>query len=199
MRRFLGWMVKFGAAAMACCTVVGCASAPQYRYYTIDMQPRAQVDSPVRLSDVTIRVNEAIAKPEILIRTSPTRIEYYALDRWASGLEEQISEKLKTEFAEVPIDRPSIAIEGTLMAFEQADTPAGAEVRVKLEVHALNPIRELRNIDPRGPFSKLYEHSEPAGSASAEAAVEALSRATEAIAVELGKDLGYFMKRLSEN
>jgi ABC-type uncharacterized transport system auxiliary subunit len=161
------------------------------------MQPRARVESPVRVSELRITVNHALSKPEILVRTSPTQVEYYALDRWASGLEEQVAEKLKTEFAAVPTELPTVELEGKLMAFEQVDTPSGAEVRVKLEIVSQPPFKELHSIFPS--FRKIYEKTEPASAPTAAAAVAALSRATEAIASELGKDLGDYVKKVSEH
>lgn len=197
MRKLFRAVSQAGGFAIVFALLTGCASTPQYRYYTIDMQPRAQVESAVRVSDISIRVNQALSKAEILVRTSPTQIEYYALDRWASGLEEQVAEKLKTEFGRLPQDLPAVELVGTLMAFEQVDTSSGANVRVKLEIESINPIKELKGFFPS--FRKIYERTEPAAAPNAVAAVEALSRATEAIAVELGKDLGGFVKKASEN
>jgi len=199
MRKLMMCATWVGAFAVILGVLSGCASAPAYRYYTIDMQPGAHVDSTARVSDVNIRVNQALSKPEILIRTSPTQVEYYALDRWASGLEEQVAEKLKTEFAGISRELPALALDGTLMAFEQVDTPAGAEVRVKLEIEFNHPAKELRNLGIAPTFKKIYERTEPSAAPTADAAVAALSRAIESIAVEIGKDLSDFVKNLSAN
>ncbi len=174
MRESIGYLVW--AASLA--VVAGCASVPQYRFYTLDMRPAAAFHPAVQLEAVRIDVGEALKRPEILIRTSATRIDYYALDRWASGLDEQLAEKLRTEFAAAPIGARRVNVDGTLMAFDQVDTPAGAEVHVKLElsVGAL----ELR---------KIYSQTEPASAATPTAVVEALSRATEAVARAFEADL----------
>ncbi len=160
-----------------------CASVPLYRYYTLDMSPRAGIDAPIAVESVRISVNQALARPEILVRTSPTKIEYYALDRWAGGLDEQLDEKLKTEFGNPGPDPIRLRVDGALMAFEQVDTPAGAEVRVKLDL----------SVEARGrqtvQFTKLYYNSQPASASGADAVVEALSRAVEAIAVEMAADV----------
>lgn len=153
-----------------------CASVPMYRYYTIDMRPGADLKPGVQISSVRIDVNQALKRPEILIRTSATRIDYYALDRWASGLDEQLAEKLMTEFSGAPAGAPRFDLSGSLMAFDQVDTPSGAEVHVKMELRAPH-------------FQKIYSHSEQASAATAEAVVDALSRVTEAIAAELAADL----------
>jgi len=163
--------------------LAACASVPDYRYYTLDMTPHAGVDVPLYVEQVRISVNEAIGKPEILIRTSPTRIEYYALDRWAGGLEEQVAEKLKAEFDTASGDSLPVSLFGRVMAFEQVDTPSGAEGRVKLEMTASAA---------GGEFTKTYAHSVPAGASSADSVVEALSRAMEGIAKELAADIQRF-------
>lgn len=163
--------------------LAACASVPQYRYYTLDMSPRAGIDAPITVESVRISVNQALARPEILVRTSPTQIEYYALDRWAGGLDEQIDEKLKTEFGNPGPDPIRLRIDGMLMAFEQVDTPAGAEVRVKIDLSV-----EARDGQPIR-FTKLYYHSQPASAPNVDAVVEALSRAVEAIATEIAADV----------
>lgn len=161
----------------------GCASStPEYRYYTLDMQPRANVAAPVRLAGFRIEVNEALQQPAIMIRTSSTRVEYYALDRWASGLQEQIAEKLKIEFANPVPDAPLVQINARLMSCEQVDTPEGPQVRIKLEVQSGDA------------FQKIYTQTGPASAPNAAAAVEALSRAAEAIAAELAADLAQVYK-----
>lgn len=164
-------------AVLLSALAAGCASAPEYRYYTMDMQPRTNVTAPVRLAGVRIEVNEALQQPAIMIRTSPTRIEYYALDRWAAGLQEQIAEKLKSEFANPSPDAPWIELNGRLMSCEQMDMPDGPQVQLKIE------------IDAGDQFRKIYTRTGPAAAPNAAAAVEALSRAAEAIAGELAADL----------
>jgi uncharacterized lipoprotein YmbA len=168
--------------------VAGCASTPQYRYYTIDMQPGAKIESAVQLVAVRLDVNQALQRPEILIRTSPTQVEYYALDRWASDLQEQVTEKLRTEFGTSVSGAKRLNLVGTLMSFEQVDAPTGAEVQVKLEV-----------IVDSLTFQKIYQRREPAAAATAPAVVEALSRATEAIASELAADLAQVVANADKN
>ena len=165
--------------------LAACASSvPHYRYYTLDMAPRAGIDDPVQLASVRIDVNEALSRPEILVRTSPTSVEYYALDRWASSLNEQLGEKIKTEFASAGPSAPTVELDGVLMAFEQVDTGTAAEVRVKLDA-TLTVTQSGR----KGTFNKLYIESQPAAASSANAVVEALSRAVETIAVRISGDV----------
>lgn len=167
--------------------LAACASVPAFRYYTLDMAPRANLDAPIVLDSVRISVNEALARPEILVRTSPTKVEYYALDRWAGGLQEQLDEKLKSEFSSRANNPYVVRISGVLMAFEQVDTPGGVEARVKLDARFEISGGGLPGDDLT--FSRLYLKTEPAASATPDAVVEALSHAVEAIALEMANDI----------
>jgi uncharacterized lipoprotein YmbA len=127
-----------------------------------------------------------------MVRTSPTQIEYYALDRWAGGLEEQLDEKLRSEFEGSSKGVYRVRIDGVLMAFEQADVPTGAEARVKLDTRI-----EVSGggLSPGGhSFTRLYVGTQPAASASAAAVVEALSRTVETIAADMAADILQFAK-----
>lgn len=197
MRQPLGCVTWIGVVLVVVAVLTGCASSvPQYRYYTIDMGNGTQMEPPVRVSAVNIRVNEALTRPEILVRTSPTQVEYYALDRWASGLEEQIAEKLKTEFAGASADKPRCEIRGRLMAFEQIDSAAGSEVRIKLdmEVDQNSPVTDRMIY-----WRKLYTVSRPMDGDGAAAAVDALSRATEEMAEQLAADLAQVVAAGGQN
>ncbi len=198
MRNFFGYATWAGVIMVLDTLLSGCASAPQYRYYTIDMKPSAELAPPVRIEGVRIfPINQALRGPEIMIRTSPTQIEYYAMDRWASGLDEQIAEKINTEFASASSDLEIFNITATLMAFEQVDTPAGPEVLVKLDANIQSSFRA----PGQKPISlrKLYVITRPAAAPGAAAAVEALSRATEAIASEMAADIAAAVAQPSKN
>ena len=164
--------------------VAACASVPAYRYYTLDMRPSGNVSGSARLDSVVVRVGEALSKNELLVRTSPTQIEYYALDRWASGLDEQIAEKLLAEFSTASPNAPAIWIESNLLAFEQVDTPGGADAYVKIDVRAgwFNDGR--RNTD----VHRIYDRTVPADSSTPDAVVQALSRTVEAIALDIANE-----------
>jgi uncharacterized lipoprotein YmbA len=183
------------AALLFTLLLANCVSAPDYRYYTLDMNPRAEIAVPLVLTDVRIRVNEALARPEIMARVSPTKIEYYAIDRWASGLEEQVAEKLKTEFSSMQPDAYRIQIDGRLMAFEQVDTSAGADVRVKLDASVAVSGRDFPQ--SAGPLERIYNQTASAAAGSPDAVVEALSRAVEAVAVQIASDVQQYVDLLA--
>ena len=166
--------------------LTGCVSVTEPDYYTLDMRSSGQVEAPYALENVRIRPGEAVSRPEIMIRISPTEIEYYATHRWAANLGEQIGEKLKSEFGRPSSTAPGVAIEGTLLAFEQMDTESGADARVKLDVYVT---LRSENGDPPAGFSRTYEIVVTAEEAAAPAVVRALSRGLESIAAELAQDI----------
>jgi hypothetical protein len=99
-------------------------------------------------------------------------------------LDQQLSEKLATEFANAPADSPALWIEATLLAFEQVDTAGGAEARVKIEIRAgvLNDGRRDTGLQ------KIYERSAAVSAASPAAVADALSRVVETIAAEIAEE-----------
>jgi ABC-type uncharacterized transport system auxiliary subunit len=167
----------------------GClsASAPDYRYWTVDMSSSGSAaPRTCNLHVEGIRCSSALASNEILIKVGPTRAEYYALDQWIAPLEELVAEKLGAEFGPIEQDRPTTFLRGVLLAFEQVDLPdGGAEAHIKLEV-------ELRPTGPEGvpgvPLHKIYETRLPASERSAEAVVSALSEGLTRIAAEIARD-----------
>ncbi len=164
--------------------VAGCVSVPEPNYYTLDMRPSGGIEAPFVLESVRIRPGEAVSRREIMIRTSPTEIEYYATQLWAADLGEQLREKLKAEFGRAEAPALAVTIDGNLLAFEQVDTKDGAEARVKLDLRV-----SLDTPGGRRSFSKIYETVVRAEAQAAPAVVEALSRALESIAAELSEDL----------
>lgn len=112
----------------------GCASAPSPRLYTLNMAPSAEAGSPVNINVGRLRIAEALQNKKILIKKSPTEIEYYAAAQWAAGLDELLAEKLTVEFGPTDQTRPAYFISGTLLAFEQIDTATGGEAHVKLDM-----------------------------------------------------------------
>jgi len=167
--------------------LAGCASAPPTRYYTLDMTASGRAEPVVNLTVDRIRPTEALARKQILVKKSPTEIEYYAVDEWAAGLDELVAEKLAAEFGPKEEGRKTIAVSGTILAFEQLDRPDGVEVRVKLDL-ALREENDGQYADPL--LEKTYETGQPAAGPNAVAVVTALSKCLEEIAVQLAADAG---------
>ena len=121
-------------ALLLAALAAGCASAPNPNLYTLNMAPSTQAGSPVNITVGRLRIAEALQNKKILIMKSPTEIEYYAAAQWAAGLDELLAEKLSVEFGPSDPARTAYVISGTLLAFEQVDTPAGGEAHVKMNL-----------------------------------------------------------------
>ena len=162
-----------------------CASRPDISYYTFDMDPSGRAEATVNLEVESIRTTEPLAKRQMLIQPSPTRVEYYAVDEWAGGLGELVAEKLRSEFGPGQEGRRTLSVSGTVLACEQVDGPAGAEARARMRVVLRDPTRR-RYEDPL--LVRTYQAVravEPSGPA---ALARALSACLEQIAADIADD-----------
>lgn len=165
--------------------LAGCASAPDIDYFTIDMTPSGEVETGINLVVGPFSTTESLGRSQILILASPTRIEYYATDRWASGVGELVQQKLAAEFGPVEAGRPTLKVAGRVTAFEQKDEETGAKGWVRLAV----VIRDGQALSYEDPLlAKTYEATLDADGDKPGAVVEALSRALEQIAAEIAAD-----------
>ncbi len=165
-------------------TLTACVSVPESRYYTLDMRDSEGAPESVNVEVGRFHSSDALARREILIQAAPTRVEYYAVDQWASDLSEMIQEKLQIELGSVGI--PGYRIEGDIVGFEQVDGEVGADAHVKLRVRAYDTSNG-RSSDPV--LRKTYEESTPAAEGTPDAVVSALSHTLEVIAVQIAHDL----------
>jgi uncharacterized lipoprotein YmbA len=165
--------------------LVSCASSPDLDYYTLDMRPSGKADVGLNLVVEKFHVSESVDRAQIVIQKSPTRIEYYATDRWASGVGEMVQRKLTADFGPVVEGRRTLLVSGGVLAFEQVDGEAGPSGRVKLEV-AIRDAEAKRYEEPL--LEKTYEASRSADENNVDAVVRALSRALEDIAAEIAAD-----------
>lgn len=163
----------------------GCASSPGPNLFTLNMEPSAEAGSPVNLTVGRLRIAEALHSKRILIKKSPTEIEYYAAAEWAAGLDELLAEKLGAEFGPAGPARPTFVISGVLLAFEQVDTPGGAQAHVKLQ---LDIRKDGASYYSAPELSKAYEVRRPAKSGTSGGIVEALSECLEQVAREIVTD-----------
>lgn len=182
-------MIRIWAITLLALTSMGCVSVPEIDYFTLDLRSSGQIQEGFTIVKMRIRTGEAVSRPEIMIRMSPTQIEYYATQRWAAGLDEQVSEKLKAELGGQPsAGALRVDIEGEILAFEQVDTVEGADAHVKLDftftIRAGDSGEETE-------ISRIYETTIAADARNAAAVVRALSRATEMLAVQMAEDLAH--------
>ena len=171
---------------VAACLLSACASAPRIHYYTISMEPSGQARPTVNLEVERLQTTDALSRNQILIATSPTTIDYYATDVWAASVGELVQLKLQAEFGPPAEGRTTFQVSGMVLAFEQVDTPGGADALVRLEIDVRDT--SAKKFDPPV-LSKTYEARRPAASASASAVAAALSKCLEQIAAEIATDL----------
>jgi len=171
--------------AMAVCLVWACGSAPKIDYYTLAMAPSGRVTTTTNLEVERFRATQALSRPRILIAASATRVEYYATDHWVAEVGDLVQQKLAAEFGPAVAGRRSLVVSGTVLGFEQVDGPAGAEARVELLVEVRDAAHK-RYQDPL--LESTYRATRAMSRTSASAAVEALSRCVEEIAVAIAAD-----------
>lgn len=165
--------------------LISCASAPNLDYYTLDMTASDTSDGTVNLVVDHFRVAEKLDRHQIVIQQSPTRISYYATERWASSVGEMVEHKLAAEFGPVDADQRSLIVEGNVVAFEQIDSSSGPMARVGFEI----TIRDGESKRYETPLlEKSYEAEEPTSDNNVDAVVQALSRAVEEIAAQIAED-----------
>ena len=163
----------------------GCASSPGPDLYTLNMQASAEAGSPVNLTLTRLRVAEALQNKRILIKKSPTEIEYYAAAQWAAGLDELLAEKLAVEFGPLDPARKTMVVSGILLAFEQVDSPAGGEAHVRLALEFRN---EGSSHYAKPALARTYDVWLPASSATPGGIVESLSVCLEKVARQIVAD-----------
>lgn len=182
-------IVRCGVVVSAWAVVAlaaGCATAPEPRYYTLDMHPSGGVSAAFDVQIDRLRESEPVARKNIMIQRSATEIEYYALDQWAASPGELVAQKLDAEFGEPRADADALSVTGTILDFGQVDTSGGADalVRLKLEFRKSGDSRYDAAL-----FEKTYEARVASEAAKPSAVVVALSRCLEQIASAMAEDL----------
>lgn len=173
------------ASTVVAAVLAGCVSAPELDYYTLDARPSGSTETAVNIEVETLVASEALAGRRIYIQTSPTRVDFYATDRWAAGVGELVQQKLTVELGDAVPGRRTLALSGTVLDFGQVDVPAGSTALVRLAVE----IRDAEGRRYHPPLlAKTYTASAPADGPGADAVVTALSRCVERIAAEIAAD-----------
>jgi len=163
-----------------------CASAPKLNYYTLDLTPSGAVDSDLDIAVSRFAVAEKLDRHQIVIQETATRIDYYAKDRWATGVGSMVEQKLAAEFGPAGLGGRNLRVSGTVVAFEQVDTAAGPQAFVRLEIE----IRDGGTKRFEAPLlEKTYESRRAAEDDSVDAVVRALSRSMEEIAAAIAADV----------
>lgn len=187
MARFKAWTASACCAVTLGCLVMGlgCTTTPPPRYYTLDMAPSGTVHPECDFVVARIRATEPLARRDILVKKTPTEIEYYALEQWAADPGLLVSEKLAAELGHRPDAAKRIEISGEVLAFEQIDRHGGAEAHLKLYL-------EFRTAEQR-PFDepamkRTYDLYLPVEATPPAGVVLALSKGLEHIAAAVAAD-----------
>ncbi len=166
--------------------IAACASTPAIHYYTLDMTPSDRVVPAVKLQVERFRTSDALGRPQMAIHTSPTQIEYYAIDQWVGDLGELVGRKLAAELGSATPDAPTLRVSGTVVDCGQVDRAQnGAAARLTLAVE-LRAMAQRFSDQPL--LARTYHCERPAQQSSPGAVARALSRCLEDIAVELAGD-----------
>jgi len=181
----LAWLRPCTLVAVAALAAAGCASVSPV-YYTLDMTPSGNVaPGPHHLVAAHFTVGEALISRQLLIKKSAVEVEYYAASEWAAGVDKLVAEKLQTEWGTYGGQDRSLDVSGIVQAFEQIDTPQGADAHAKLAI-AIRNAGESRYAPAL--LEKVYQCRRPADDATSLAVVEALNRCLEQIAAEIAAD-----------
>ncbi len=166
--------------------VAACAGRTEIDYFTLDMSPSTELDPAYNLQIDRLRPTEPLTRKEILIKKSPTQIEYWSSAHWAADVGELVTEKLAVEFGPRKEGQEALTLKGTILAFEQVDVPGGAEASIKIDLE----LRKIGGSRYDEPFlSRVYEVRLPAEAATPDAVVNALSKGLEGIAREIVGDV----------
>ena len=164
------------------CLLASCATAPPIAYYTIAMECAGGAEPGVNIVIDRVQVSEALGRRDLLIKKSPTEIEYYATAQWAASVNDLVSEKLLEEFGTPQDGRETVSLSLFVQAFDQVDLQGGgAEANAKITAE----FRKDRYGDVL--LKKAYCEHEPA-EAAPNAIAGALSKCLERIAVSIAAD-----------
>lgn len=173
------------ALALSMSILTGCASTSP-SYYTLDMTPAAQqLTGPNHLVAAHFVANESLTNRQILIKKSPVEVEYYAASEWAAGLDQIVAEKLQAEWGTYAGQEQSLDVSGVILAFEQIDTPEGADAHVKLAI-SIRKAGESRYAPAL--LEKTYQCRRTAAAPAPREVVLALDGCLAAVAAEIAAD-----------
>ncbi|MBS1138077.1 MAG: hypothetical protein H6R11_2031, partial [Proteobacteria bacterium] len=91
-------MTRYGIAMAALCVAAaaGCGSTPKAHFYTLSAVPAAagatapSATAGYGVAVGPITVPEAVDRPQIVVRLSPSQVEISELHRWAAPLKSEI-------------------------------------------------------------------------------------------------------------
>src|SRR5262249_27258017 len=106
-----------------------CGTSPPERFYTLasDPLPRAAASTPAYTVVVgPVTVPEIVDRPQLVVRTSPTRVDVVELARWAAPL--------KSEIPRVIADQLARLLDGARTSSSSERTSGPPDYRVQIDV-----------------------------------------------------------------
>ncbi len=179
------------AIAVLCVAAAGCGTTPKARFYTLSAVPAAALGAAPRavagygVAVGPISVPEAVDRPQIVVRLSPSQVEISELHRWAAPLKSEIPRVIAEHLTRL-LDSarvwayPSAAGPETdyrvLLDIERFDSAPGDTVAID----ALWTVRRVSGGAPRSGRSSVRERTAGEGYdglvAAHERALAAVSR-----------------------
>jgi hypothetical protein len=186
------WTLALAALAL----VAGCASPPNTQFYTLDMSPGSNVEAmPVDVVIDRLRPAQALRRGQIMIKRSPTEIEYYAEHEWAADVEELVAHKLSAELPRKSSGAPVVYVSGDILTFEQIDGADGYRPHVRLALQfRLSSMRPYDEPLLEATYENSYREEPPVApptasvAVTAKAVVEAMSDRLAAMAPAIAAD-----------
>lgn len=115
-------------SAIALLLLTACGTPPQERFFTLASEtgPRPTTSAAYSVIVGPVGVPELVDRPQLVIRTSPTRVEIAELARWAAPL--------KSEIARVIGDHLARALDGARVTTSSARATGTADYRVLIDI-----------------------------------------------------------------
>ena len=167
-------------------TFLGCVTPPKTHLYTLDMTPSGKVHPEVTIHIESLRASEMLARRNLLIRKTPTEVEYYAGACWASAINELVSQKLQGEFGDKTKETRTVLVWGTLLECGQEDHPENIKAHLRLKL-AFRYEGTSRYDTPL--FEKTYDVSAPVVPATPDKVAATLTQCLEEVAVQIATDV----------
>ena len=113
-------MRRAWAGLVTATVMFGCASTPKFDYYTLDMTRSGRAEPRTGFAVEPLATAEGLGGDRIFIQASPTRVEYFATDRWVAGVGELVQRKLAAELGSGEPGASELRLSGTALPSARA-------------------------------------------------------------------------------
>ncbi|MGF6901412.1 PqiC family protein [Paraburkholderia sp. GAS348] len=182
------------AMAVALAALCGCASSPKSEFYTLSPQaPQASAPAaaPITVLIGVVTVPELVDRPQIVVRSSDSKVEIDEFARWADPLKTQIPNVIRADLARL--------LDSAYVSTRPIGVDPASAYRVQLDVQRFDgALGDAATVDvlwsvsppgkgsPRSGRSTVQEHCAGAGY---DALVAAYSRALVAVSRDISASI----------